>query len=48
MVDARARRLQAQTLTTGGTPPPTVETDEDKWARIAGADTGSYSSLRRT
>lgn len=46
MVEARARRIQAGTLTPGGTPPPTQETAEEAWERIKNAPAGDYASLR--
>lgn len=48
MAAQRQQRLMAQTARGSGTPPPAVETDEERWAQIANAPKDSYSSLRRS
>ena len=40
------RRLLAQTSSGSGTPPPTVESDQERWDRIRSSPVGSYAELR--
>jgi hypothetical protein len=46
MTQARQQRLMAQTARGSGTPPPTVETDEERWNAIANSGQRDYNAIR--
>jgi hypothetical protein len=48
MAVQRQQRLMAQTARGSGTPPPAVESDQERWDAIKSSPVGSYGELRGT